>query len=109
MILITVRGVITVSRPGYTVPQPIADNIKRILLHEWNPIGLSFIPVDEYDSYINPVYQLLLLGATDGQIVDYLNEVEPVKIGLLPVTLRTSPIASLVRSRSTLAISSTLS
>jgi hypothetical protein len=38
----------------------IQESIRRILRHDWNPIGFGdVLPEDEYDSYIAPVYRIL--------------------------------------------------
>ena len=37
----------------------IRDAIQLILYYDWHPIGCDDLPLDEYDSYIAPVYRIL--------------------------------------------------
>jgi hypothetical protein len=44
----------------------------RVILHrDWDPIGCG-VPEDEYDSYLWPVYRLLLDGAKREEVASYL-------------------------------------
>jgi hypothetical protein len=54
------------------------DAIRRILLNEWDPIGIRDTAEcqDEYDRYIGGIYRLLARGATDLEIVDHLYQIE---------------------------------
>ena len=56
----------------------IAVRIRRILIAEWDPVGVSDLPeaADEYDSYIGGVHELLERGATEADIGSYLREIE---------------------------------
>jgi hypothetical protein len=56
----------------------IRQHIRRILMAEWDPIGVSDVPeaADEYDSYIGGVYELLERGASQGDIGNYLRGIE---------------------------------
>ena len=56
----------------------IRCEIRRILMAEWDPIGVSDTPeaADEYDLYIGGVYELLERGASDANIYAYLRGVE---------------------------------
>jgi hypothetical protein len=56
----------------------IRCHIRRVLMAEWAPIGVSDIPeaADEYDSYIGGVYELLERGASAVNICDYLRNIE---------------------------------
>lgn len=53
---------------------PELDAIKRLLLNEWDPIGVAGISeaVDEYDSYAMRVFTMLASGATAETIAEYL-------------------------------------
>src|SRR5437899_1449342 len=44
----------------------IQEAIRHVLLHEWDPLGVSQCPEaqDEYDSYVSGVYRLLASGAS---------------------------------------------
>jgi hypothetical protein len=48
--------------------------IRRIFLEVWDPIRIGDEPnaQDEYDGYIGPVFELLVTGGSDKQIVNHL-------------------------------------
>jgi hypothetical protein len=48
--------------------------INAILWRDWDPIGCG-VPEDEYESYIWPVYKLLIDGAPREAIAGYLREI----------------------------------
>jgi hypothetical protein len=62
----------------------IETKIRKILMKEWDPIGVDDIPEaqDEYDRYIPQVISLLLRGATPEEIAEYLSTVEAREMGL---------------------------
>jgi hypothetical protein len=62
----------------------IQERIRQVLLHEWDPIGVSDIPAahDEYDSYVGGIYRLLASGASEYQIIERLHNLETVSMGL---------------------------
>ncbi|MGD9980017.1 MAG: hypothetical protein AB7H66_11620 [Hyphomonadaceae bacterium] len=45
--------------------------INAILWKDWDPIGCG-VPEDEYESYVWPVYKLLIDGAPREDVVAYL-------------------------------------
>lgn len=47
--------------------------INTILWKDWDPIGCG-VPEDEYESYVWPVYKLLIDGAPREAIASYLRE-----------------------------------
>jgi hypothetical protein len=64
-------------------PKPLIDKtesrrirveIRHVLLNVWDPIGVRDEPnaQDEYDGYIERVYELLVGKAAQSEIVDYL-------------------------------------
>lgn len=57
----------------------------RALLNEWNPIGVSDIPEDEYDCFIAPLLSKLQAGAGQAEIDAYLRH-ELVEHFGLPLT-----------------------
>lgn len=60
----------------------IQDRIRRILLEDWDPLGLRGVaPSDEYDSYISGVYRLLASGASCEQVAEHLAELERGPMG----------------------------
>ena len=69
--------------------------IKRILLTEWDPIGVSEFPEaqDEYDAYVSEVYRLLSRQLSSREIFDYLWWVETDHMRLCGNRQRTEKIA----------------
>ncbi|HEY9283557.1 MAG TPA: hypothetical protein VIP46_08890 [Pyrinomonadaceae bacterium] len=62
----------------------IRDQIRLILLHDWDPIGVSDTPAahDEYDSCVAGIYGLLASGASEYQIVERLYSIQTTSMGL---------------------------
>ena len=62
----------------------IQDQIRKILLEEWDPIGIRNEPgaQDEYDSYVGPLHTLLLGGAPPSKVADHLAHIEDAEMGL---------------------------
>ena len=52
-----------------TKAEPAA--IRKILHQDWDPIGCG-VPEDEYDSYVWPVYALLVRNARRDEVAAYL-------------------------------------
>jgi len=63
----------------------LLDAVKRILMGEWDPIGVKDAPdaADEYDAYAAEVCALLKRGASKQQIADYLETVVVARMGLV--------------------------
>jgi hypothetical protein len=62
----------------------IEDEIRRVLMAEWDPIGVKDVPEasDEYDGYIGGIYRLLHDGASDERIAEHLSQIETEAMGL---------------------------
>jgi hypothetical protein len=62
----------------------IQQAIRNTLMRHWDPIGVAATPEaqGEYDSYIGPVYRLLVSGASDAELVKYLCQIETGTLGL---------------------------
>ncbi len=62
----------------------IQESIGQILLHDWDPIGISDVPEaqDEYDSYVGGVYRLLSSHCSADEMIDYLFTIESQTMGL---------------------------
>ena len=62
----------------------IQESIKRVLLQDWDPIGVSDVPEaqDEYDAYVGGVYRLLASGASEDEIIEHLHRVESDVMGM---------------------------
>lgn len=60
----------------------IQDAIQLILYYDWNPIECTDLPLDEYDSYIGPVYRILANSRSEEDLIDFLTETECNTIGL---------------------------
>jgi hypothetical protein len=62
----------------------ILESIRRVLLEEWDPIGVNDVAEaqDEYDSYIGGVHRLLASGASADQVEAHLRHLETVTMGI---------------------------
>jgi hypothetical protein len=60
------------------------SQVREAINKSWDPIGISayYQEIDEYDSYVPSLCELLSKGATYEQIFDYLWIVETESIGL---------------------------
>jgi hypothetical protein len=60
-----------------------ARELRRILMEEWDPIGVRGIPEanDEYDAYLGQIGSLLRADATADEISAYLLDVEEARMG----------------------------
>lgn len=69
--------------------------IRRILLQEWNPIGVVDEPKaqDEYDSYIPEIYGMLIRHEPRDRLLDHLWWVETEHMGLSGNRRHTEAIA----------------
>ena len=64
-------------------------------MRDWDPIGVFDVPdaADEYDSYVNGVYRLLIRREPIGSIIDYLWKAETQQMGLCGDPSRTKRVA----------------
>lgn len=61
----------------------IKQQIDRILWEVWDPIGVNKIaPRDEYSSYVNGIFELMVSGATDDEIATHLYNIASDEMGL---------------------------
>ncbi len=62
----------------------IQEQIRQILLNDWDPIGIRDVPEaqDEYDSYVGGVYRLLADGAAAVEVAKHLARIEGEQMGL---------------------------
>ena len=62
------------------------DDVRHILLAEWDPIGIRDEPAaeDEYDAYATEIVSLIERGATAAQIADRLLQIEGDVLGIAP-------------------------
>jgi hypothetical protein len=62
----------------------IQDSIRVVLRRDWDPLGIQDVAEaqDEYDSYVAGVYRLLASGASENQLIDHLQQIETVAMGL---------------------------
>jgi hypothetical protein len=58
--------------------------LKEILLHDWDPIGISEFPEasDEYDSYLGLIFKSIHEGVTEQNLANQLSEIETNQMGL---------------------------
>ena len=71
------------------------QEIRRVLLEEWDPIGVGDIPEaqDEYDAYVPDVYRLLVHRASALEVFDYMWRIETEHMGLRGNRAHTQEIA----------------
>ncbi len=69
--------------------------IREVLLHEWDPIGVSHVPAahDEYDSYVGEIYALLIRRSPIQELFDLLWWIETEGMGLCGSYSRTNKVA----------------
>jgi hypothetical protein len=68
-----------------SIPTPLYDRVRHIILHEWDPIGIQGYkdwPQDEYDAYVPDVCQLLMRGASFEEVFSYMWWLETQHMGL---------------------------
>lgn len=61
-----------------------AAQLRRILMEEWDPIGVRGVPEasDEYDSYLGQIGERLRAGQGADEIAAFLTDLEEVRMGL---------------------------
>lgn len=67
------------------IPTALTASVHRILLEEWDPIGVREFgkdAQDEYDGYVPGVVGLLVHGADERKIAEHLAHIATEKIGL---------------------------
>jgi hypothetical protein len=71
--------------------------IRHVLMDVWDPIGIKEEPnvQDEYDGYLGGVYELLVSGASDDSIEDYLWRIVTERMEL---TAKKSDMANTVKA-----------
>jgi hypothetical protein len=69
--------------------------VERILLTEWDPVGVKGEPMAEceYCRYAGRVAQMLWKGNSEDDVADYLSRVESERMGLGPDADRCSRAA----------------
>ena len=62
----------------------IQNSIRQILFYDWDPIGISKDSTwdDEYDSYIAPIYRILVGTRSENEIVNRLFQIERDSMGI---------------------------
>ena len=77
---------------------PRLAEIQRILLHEWDPIGVADSPdaADEYDSYAFQIFTMLKSRAAEADIARYLDRVQSEHMALPPTPDHNRRIAAAV-------------
>lgn len=53
----------------------IMDSIRDVLRYDWNPIGIPSLPHDEYDSYIAPIYRILVGSRSEQELIECLDSI----------------------------------
>jgi hypothetical protein len=64
--------------------------VRLILLVDWDPLGVFGIPdaMDEYDSYVGEICELLKSGAAREDLIEHLDVLETQRIGVKPYLSR---------------------
>ena len=72
------------------------NEIQRILLRDWDPIGIQDIPEaqDEYDSYISSIYKLIQAKKSESELFECLWWIETENMGLSGNRKHTRTIAN---------------
>ncbi len=70
-----------------TRSRDIQVSIRRVLLREWDPIGMRDVleAKDEYDGYVGGVYRLLANGASTLELAEHLARIERDDMGFSTV------------------------
>jgi hypothetical protein len=65
--------------------QEIQDKIRRVLMEQWDPIGVNDVPqaADEYDTYIGGIYGLIQRGVSELDISEHLRGLEIHQMGMV--------------------------
>ena len=76
--------------------QRLVEPVRRILMEDWDPIGVAGIPqaADEYDGYIPGVLGLVLRRATPSAIADHLDHICSERMELKPDRRRSMTAAA---------------
>lgn len=75
--------IISADKPRKVSASEIQDSIRQVLCRDWDPIGVADEGLDhEYDSYLAPVYRILVGSRSEDEIVNYLYETERNTIGV---------------------------
>ena len=80
---------------------PLSRSVQRILLHDWDPIGIKDEPAaqDEYDSYVGIVAELVRRDSSVDDLFRYLRHLETETIGLPGDVERTRQAARALRAQ----------
>lgn len=81
-----------------TANASLVRRIRRILLTEWDPIGVADVPnaQDEYDSYVPEIARALDAGADAQSIAARLIAIETDRMGLAADRPRATRVARLL-------------
>jgi hypothetical protein len=77
------------------IPDELMVEVRRILLKEWDPIGISEFPgaQDEYDMYVKGISEMVCSGQSTEQLYEHLHWIECERMGLDGDDVRTRNIA----------------
>jgi hypothetical protein len=62
----------------------LIDRVRDVINREWNPIGVSDLPADEYDSYVLPIASMIHHRSSDEALLRYMKWAEVEQMGLSP-------------------------
>lgn len=68
----------------------IQESIRQVLLERWDPIGIAEFTGcrDEYDSYIAPLYRILVGSRLENDLIESLRRIEKEEFGVGPSDAR---------------------
>ena len=72
------------KRPATKTWRDAERTVAKILIRDWDPIGVSDVPEaqDEYDGYVPEFVALLTRGASDDEVAHALHRIETESMGL---------------------------
>lgn len=67
-----------------TKAKGIMNSIRKVLLNDWDPIGIKDVPVaqNEYDSYVGVIYRMIASQSQAKEVAEYLIKIEVEEMGL---------------------------
>lgn len=73
--------------------------IHKILLKEWDPLGIQRIPTmrDEYDDYLPNIFRMIRQNSSESEIFEYLWWIEQKVIEKKGVKEKTLRVAALLK------------
>jgi len=76
----------------------LLNKVKRVLLVDWDPIGIKNLPdaMTEYDGYAPGIYQLLMTSRSADEMYEHLRWIVVDRMGLDENEIHTMAVAKLL-------------